>query len=160
MQVTLRRGQVTDLEPLLELWHALMAFHGELDERFRPTPDAREQMRPVMREWLTEPTYHTVVAEREGRLVAFIIGRIGENVPTVEPEFFGYISDMYVAPEYRRRGLGRRLYQAMIEWFEHFGLTVVQVNAAARNPTSQAFWRGLGFESYLDRLWLSISSQD
>jgi hypothetical protein len=32
----------------------------------------------------------------------------------------------------------------------------VQLNVSAVNPTSQAFWRAMGFQDYLDRMWLDL----
>jgi hypothetical protein len=44
----------------------------------------------------------------------------------------------------------------MSSWFRRRGLAAVQLNVAAFSPTSQAFWRSIGFGDYMDRLWLDL----
>lgn len=60
----------------------------------------------------------------------------------------GYIADFFVLPEYRRKGAGRELCKASIEWFASKGLSMVELQYLSANDEGKAFWNAMGFESY------------
>ena len=51
-----------------------------------------------------------------------------------------------VAADCRRRGVGRRLIEAISDWFLAHGADEIRLSAAVRNEASNAFYRSLGFE--------------
>jgi GNAT superfamily N-acetyltransferase len=141
---------------VLGLWEEMMDYHARLDPRFRPASDGRDHFRTTLREWMADDTTRVLVAEHSGELVGYTIGRTAENPPVFEMRFLGHVSDICVAPKWRRRGIGRKLFAALRKWFRRQGYVVVQLNLAALNPVSQAFWREMGFQEYIHRLWLDI----
>jgi len=155
-KIRIRRARQEDLEAVLDLWQEMMDYHARLDVRFQPAADGREYFRPAVQEWMADDTWRVLVAVADGQVVGYIIGRVAENPPVFEMRHFGYVTDICVAPDWRGTGVGRRLFAALRNWLRHRGLTVVQLNAAACNPTSQAFWRKMGFQDFLDRLWLDL----
>ena len=62
------------------------------------------------------------------------------------------ISDLWVDPEARRRGIGRALVDASLAWVRQRGVVRVSVRVAVANAEGQAFWRALGFDDLLDVL--------
>jgi GNAT superfamily N-acetyltransferase len=62
-----------------------------------------------------------------------------------EPEYF-YLRQFFVAPEHRRRGIGR----AAIYWLrDHvWGNDRVRVEVLVGNTTGIDFWRSVGFADY------------
>jgi ribosomal protein S18 acetylase RimI-like enzyme len=154
--IVVRRAELRDLGDILPLWEEMMRFHAALDPRLEVGPEGASYMRRVFREWLGSKDCWVLVAEAEGQIVGYIVGRVADNPPVFRLQTYGHISDICVAPEWRRRGVGRRLYQALREWFKEKDLSVVQLNAAHRNSTSLAFWRAMGFEDYLHHMWKEI----
>ncbi len=84
-------------------------------------------------------------AELEGQLVGFIVGEIrlwefggGERT--------GWIKALGVAAEFRGRGVGRRLGEALLEQFRHRGVERVRTLVAWYNGELIAYFRSLGFE--------------
>ncbi len=155
-EVIVRRATFNDLEPVLDLWQEMMDYHARLDRRFRPTADGRDHVREVLREWMADDTQRVLVAVADGRIVGYIIGHIAEHPPVFEMRYLGHVSDICVALHWRRKGVGRKLFSALRKWFQNQGLTVVQLHVAALNPVSQAFWREMGFQDYMYRMWLDI----
>ncbi|MGH6719166.1 MAG: GNAT family N-acetyltransferase, partial [Alphaproteobacteria bacterium] len=58
---------------------------------------------------------------------------------------FGYISDLYLVPEARGHGHGRRLYQAAEDHCAALGLTRMRISAISRNPLAMAAHAKFGF---------------
>jgi len=62
-----------------------------------------------------------LVAELEGKVVGFIMGYVSGWEFGV-PDTIGWIDTLGVDPEYQRRGIGRALFNALIENFKHTGI--------------------------------------
>jgi ribosomal protein S18 acetylase RimI-like enzyme len=155
-RLTVRRAKPDDVESLLDLWQEMMDYHARLDRRFAPAADGRQRFRPTVRGWMADDQWRVLVAEADEQVVGYTIGRVAELNPVLATPGFGYVTDICVSPQLRRQGVGRRLFNAMNSWFRRRGLAAVQLNVAALNPTSQAFWRALGFGDYMNRLWLDL----
>ena len=81
-----------------------------------------------------------------GRIVATAGAVIRDDFPffTFKTRQFGWIMDVYVLPEYRRRGLASRLTQHTIEWLRGKGIVVVRLSAS--NEAKQAgLYQRMGF---------------
>ena len=61
-----------------------------------------------------------LVAELEGKVVGFIMGYVSGWEFGV-PDTIGWIDTLGVDPKYQRRGIGRALFNALIENFKHSG---------------------------------------
>lgn len=82
------------------------------------------------------------VADREdGTLAGFLIGFLSQT----EPET-AYVHFVGVAPEERRTGLGRELYERFFEAARTHGRTVVRCMTSPASADSIAFHESLGFE--------------
>jgi GNAT superfamily N-acetyltransferase len=105
---------------------------------------------------MADESKQVLVAESEDKVIGYTIGHLAENPPIFELRYYGHVSDICVAQEWRRRGVGRMLFAALRSWFREHGLSVLQLSAAARNPVAQAFWRQMGFEEFTHKMWLAI----
>ena len=56
----------------------------------------------------------------------------------------GDIYAMYVSQDYQRRGVGRRLLQAVVGWLAQAGLTSLTIRALMANTPALRFYAGLG----------------
>jgi len=154
--VVVRRARVGDLEAVLDLWEEMMAFHAKLDPRFGPAKAGRAYFRETLREWMHDDNCTVLVAVTGGEVVGYTVGRIAENPPVFVMRHYGHVSDICVASHLRRAGIGNKLFAAACDWFRSQGLTVVQLNTASFNPVSRAFWKKIGFQDFLHRMWLDV----
>jgi ribosomal-protein-alanine N-acetyltransferase len=95
--------------------------------------------RSELRAFLAEKTAETIVAEREGCVVAFVLG--------VRRRGTGHVITLDVAASARRRGLGRQLLTALERRFRAAGVTRVQLETAVTNRTAIAFYERLGYRT-------------
>jgi ribosomal protein S18 acetylase RimI-like enzyme len=70
---------------------------------------------------------------------------VAEHAFMPEWQRSGYITQFYVAPEYRRRGVGQRMFDFIVEWLASRGVTSVQLNVSMDNPVGERFWQRQGF---------------
>jgi GNAT superfamily N-acetyltransferase len=57
----------------------------------------------------------------------------------------GYITQLYVSADHRRRGVGQRLVEHIIEWLASRGVARVLLNVVPGESVAERFWREQGF---------------
>lgn len=97
------RHQVRDLFGEYLQWANLMAMR-ELNVSFDVNIALEQDMAKLYQ--FTSPEGRLLLGEWEGKIVGACLRKIGEDV--------GEIKRMYVRPEYRRKGIGRSLLEAII----------------------------------------------
>ncbi|MGD8243827.1 MAG: GNAT family N-acetyltransferase [Anaerolineae bacterium] len=162
MGFVIRPATEDDLPQMLRLWREMMDFHAECDRRFRPgsSPEAEQAWTKHLREdiWPSD-RWCALVAEVDGRLVGQILGELRETLPVFEAVKFGYVTDIVVDPQARRRRIGEALFQALKAWFAQRGTSHLRLQVAHHNPASQAFWREMGCTDYMDTLWYDLEAK-
>jgi len=80
------------------------------------------------------------------RLVAEVDGQAVGNAQLTLWGQNGEIGSLVVAPDYRRRGLARRLLTALINEVDRRGLEALEIGASECTPSVIAFYQRLGFD--------------
>ena len=99
--------------------------------------------RPLLRDALTNRVYYGVLAECDG---AAIVGGGGVLVvpwPGTQPHR-AWIQNVYVAPEFRRRGIAREIMSMLIDWCRAQGFQSVNLHASS---DGRPLYEQLGFEA-------------
>jgi ribosomal protein S18 acetylase RimI-like enzyme len=165
MRVTVRRGSRSDMPAMLGLWREMMDFHARAEPRFRPAgaPSGEEAWSQHMQADVWDnPEWCVLVAESRDYadrpvLVGHIIGLLRSRYPVFEPERYGYVSDVVVAPEARRCGVASALFAALKGWFREQGVQHLELQVACQNAASQAFWRAQGCTDYTNTMWHDLA---
>lgn len=80
------------------------------------------------------------VAEEKGLIAGFVIGFVSQTVPDE-----GYIHFLGVHPDFRKHGLGRRLYERVFDGMLEVSCRVVRCVTSPVNKGSIAFHLNMGF---------------
>ena len=81
-----------------------------------------------------------------GELVGFVEAALRDWAEGCRTRPVGYIEGWYVAPEHRRRGVGRRLVEAAEQWARSRGCTEMGSDAEIANTLSHRAHAALGYE--------------
>jgi hypothetical protein len=81
-----------------------------------------------------------VLEASDGRIAGFIVAFISQDDPTI-----GYVHMIATEPNWRRHGIGRRLYERVFEDLGGRGVTHVHAVTWPGNRSSVAFHPALGF---------------
>lgn len=94
-----------------------------------------------------------LVAEDGGEVIGFLLGFLAEPTgaaaaadPAGPAERTAYIHLVGIHPDHRRRGVGKRLYEAFLEQAERRGATRAKAITNLGNEGSVDFHRALGFD--------------
>ncbi|NCG21305.1 MAG: GNAT family N-acetyltransferase [Rhodobacterales bacterium] len=159
--VTLRPLERKDLEAVLDMVIALNNNGTQIDPRYRMAQDGRAVMRQHMLDrWFAmfHPFPVGWVAQAENGLVGFLSGGVLQQNYIIERPPTALIGDLWVSPNHRRPGLGRRLVERYLEAAAKAGFDQVEVGTLTRDKRAVAFWRSLGFSDWRTSLCYSSTS--
>ncbi len=154
--LVIRRAEVNDREAVLSLWEEMMGYHAPLDERLKVFPGWRGYVAQAIRYWLRDKASCLLVAEADDTVVGFALGGLVDVGLGLKPATYGHIAHLCVTDRCRRRGIGRQLFAGLRGWFQKRGLASIHIYVSHFSPVSQRFWRELGFEDYIERLWCDL----
>ena len=107
--------------------------HG-IEEQVFPTPWS---LRDFEKEMTVNRCARYLVAEEDGRIVGFA----GAWMILEE----SHMTNIAVLPEYRGRGIGRRLMEALMQYASNLGVSYMTLEVRAGNKKAQALYTSLGF---------------
>jgi GNAT superfamily N-acetyltransferase len=144
----IRPAARSDLAWLVGALGRLNAAGAEADPRYVPRTDMAALLRDQIDEvWFGR--FHRfppcLVAEEDGALVGLVAGGGRPPHPILDDPPTATISDLWVEPTHRMRGLARALVAAFRDHARAAGCTRLEVTTLARDGRAVAFWHALGF---------------
>lgn len=137
--VVVRDAVPADAAALCEIWSD---FTSELDRRYRSSSNVDDIRRAVLR-LAAEPCERLVVALVDDTLVGVVHLRRSPLSP-VSDEDAVHVGYLHVVSGHRRRGVGRSLLEAAVDWAEEKDSRHVVASAAASARDSNRFLARLG----------------
>lgn len=95
-----------------------------------------------------------VAEDDERHLVGYII--LGTVTSMLSPFPFGFVYDIWVAPEARRRGVARLLLRHATEWCRSRKLGSLKLEVSMTNTAARELYASFGFEA--ERVFMSRST--
>lgn len=139
-----RLATIDEVSAIAACRRAMFADMGETDGA------QLDAMAAAFEQWarakMARGDYFAWVAEAEGQIVASTGLWLMEwsPMPRDLSQRRGRVMDVYVAPNYRRRGLARQLMLALMQWSREHGLQTLMLNASAMG---RGLYEELGFEA-------------
>lgn len=141
-----RQATTNDLPSLFELWYDRIMLISQADQSLRLTSDSRHDWMQAAVAWIAEENVEFLVWQQAGIYTGYIVGEIRANEPGLYPEKIGsvlaLVIDLHTKPI--PGGIGRVLFDALLEWFKEHEIHTISVQAPILSPVEQAFWRGIG----------------
>lgn len=145
-RITIRVGSRSDLEVIRHMNEAL--FAEEQAQGHDPLLDLAwprsKRGTAHYRKILTDPKYRVFLATAGDQSIGYI-GGSAENKYEYRIEPTGELQEMYIKPEYRRIGVGKKLVGNLYRWLNSLGIKRIYVCAYARNTGGISFYRSFGF---------------
>ena len=146
----LREATLDDLSSLLEFEKRLIEYERE----FTPNLKKSDFNYYNLKSYIKDPEISVVVAEEKNKLIASGYALIRENKIYKIPDKLIFLGFMYVIPEYRGKGINKKVLDYLIAWgknkgFNEFQLTVYAENESAINAYKKS---GFSFETITMRL--------
>jgi GNAT superfamily N-acetyltransferase len=153
---SVRAAKAADEPVIVALAKEEMAEQARMDPRFRLRADAMSRYAIYLRDRLREIDAAVFVAEETGRVIGVVVGSIRVQEAFFELRRHGYVSDLMVVPDARRRGVGRALWQRVSLWFKSLGISTVRLHVAAKSAEARAFWQREGADDFMTEAWIDL----
>jgi GNAT superfamily N-acetyltransferase len=151
-RVRVRRAGGADLEALTRLWLELTEHHADFEPLYALRPDALPEVRRLLEAQLGSPDSALFLAESGDSAAGFASVYVAHAPPIHPEQVRGEIGDLYVAPGFRRSGLGSALVERSVDWLRERNVLRVEVRVVTGNREGQAFWRAQGYRDFIDVL--------
>lgn len=140
----IREARQSDLEDVVFLWKMLQKEHELLEPRLRMSQSAEQRWRTDYPGWIRSNVHGIFVAEVEEKIVGMITVHPYWPAPIYEEREEAYINDIIVHPDYRGRGIARKLVEAVQEWASERAIAQIRAGVISGNPQALAFWEKVG----------------
>jgi GNAT superfamily N-acetyltransferase len=140
-ELPVRPGTATDVSEVVRLGARMFQSMGVYSEGWE------ENARAVLQAGIEEGRMAAFVVdhpERPGELVASCAGVVWQRLPGPRTPTgrAGYIQYVFTDPEFRGRGLARRLLGALSGWFRERKVGLIELHAT---PEGEPLYRSMGF---------------
>ncbi|MEM4081456.1 MAG: GNAT family N-acetyltransferase [Pyrobaculum sp.] len=142
--IVIRAATKDDLEAAANLVVRLKRLNAEFDPLLQVAPDIEQAARKYLEEAIESENSILLVAVEGSKVVGLLKGDVEDRV-FYRPKYAGVIREFYILPEYRRRGIGKRL---LIEGITHLrkkGAEVIMASFPALNEIAMNFYKKIGF---------------
>ncbi|MFC1587540.1 GNAT family N-acetyltransferase [Planctomycetota bacterium] len=141
-----------DISALLALTEAFLKEQIQFEPAFTPRKGWREGCVEFTQKIINSDNYFLDLARNgDDRIVGFHMYGIN-NEPLMAAFQQGYIADLFVTPEHRRKGYALRLVRHGIKQMKNLGVHFIQLNVLLNNPDGIAFWKAVGFNDFIARM--------
>ncbi len=149
----IRKAQETDLPALFTLYDRL---YDTLSGFGLPFSLNSDEMKGVLGAMLKSRFCLITVAEEDGRIVGFLsagISRMDRKLQFQGQNMIGIVSDIYVEPALRGKGVAKELLACAEDWFRENGIGLIESYVVMENHASAAFFKKHGY-SDMSRLMM------
>lgn len=144
-EYTIRSARKEDIEQISDLVLRLKKLNEEFDPLYTVRQEAPEVVRKYVAESLDRDDIILLVADSLGKIIGVVRVEIRSRI-FYEPLIAGVITDLYVLPSYRRKGVGETLISSVIKILRSRGISLVSAEFPPMNKIAVEFYTNMGFK--------------
>ncbi|MCL5680552.1 MAG: GNAT family N-acetyltransferase [Candidatus Thermoplasmatota archaeon] len=148
MDIKIRDLKEDDLRESAALIVRLKKFNSEHDPLFLLNDKIEEAVNAYLKSSLRLENRDALVAEHLGKIVGVVMADIVDRM-FYEPLKEARITELYVLPEFRKTGLGKKLIEAVAEKEKKRGCAMISVEFPTENLVAHKFYTGIGMRSVI-----------
>ncbi|MBI5393396.1 GNAT family N-acetyltransferase [Candidatus Woesearchaeota archaeon] len=152
----IKKAKINDIPIIVRLWYEFMNEHNKIiiseNSELKDFEIKEERMQDNYEEFLRthiESFDGTVfIALENEEIIGYILIFIKDEIPIYKNKKIGYISDLYVKKELRKKAVGSKLKDKSFGWFKEKGIKFVAVPMYPDNKHAHSIYKKWGFFDY------------
>jgi ribosomal protein S18 acetylase RimI-like enzyme len=145
----IREARKEDIEQAAELVVRMKKLNGEFDPLFGVVADAPQRAVRYVSESMGSEGTILLVAAKGSKVLGVLRAEVRER-HFYEPSPEGAVTDLYLLPEARRKGLGELMLKEAWSRLRRLGAEMMTAEFPAQNEIAARFYRKRGFRSLLN----------
>ena len=152
----IRKAGLEDVENIIVLWKEFMKEEcNEVagnNSSFRPHLTLKKyaelNFKKFIQKSLKSNNSLIHIAEVDGKSAGYSFSYVKSNIPVFKLDKIGYISDLFIKPEYRRMGISSQFKNKAAEWFRKKGIKYMSIMVNVENSNAYKIYKKWGFMDY------------
>ena len=145
----IRKATINDFEQIKDIKLRAKASEGKYDTSLRPLRENRERYFSYLRNDLTNQDRAILIAIDQGEPIGMITGRIYRTLLIKVRRKEGRISNLFVLPGHRKKGVATELVRELLKWFREKKIKDVRLAIHSGNVPALEMFSKLRFQEYL-----------
>ena len=146
----IRDGALKDKQQVFKLWVEMTKYHREIsiiDYDF--VENFAELWIRYYKRNVRSKNKKAIVAERNGKLVGYLLGTIKERPPIFKIKHHAFITDVAVTKSERKKGIGSEMVKEFETWAHEKKVKYIGLDVVSENELGKSFWDKQGFSTIL-----------
>ncbi|RLI68286.1 MAG: hypothetical protein DRP02_12880 [Candidatus Gerdarchaeota archaeon] len=156
MNIQIRKAKQNDIDAIVKLNEQLADYHRKIDKYYKPGSETRKGFRKYLLEIIRKRNVKIMVAETNNKIIGYFIGTIEKAKPFVVPKKIGRISGAFVEEKYRKSGIGRMMFDELVQWFKKNKIKHIELSVDSRNEIGIKAWQKFGFKEFMKKMRLDL----
>ena len=144
----IKKATIKDFDEVLNLKFASKIEERKFNKKLMPVNKAKRYYKEYLKNDLTNRWRAIFVFIKNKEIVGIVVGKIFKTLKVTGYERCGFISNVYVKKEYRRKGIAKKLIKEIIGWFKKKGATKISLELYKDNIAAIKLYHKFGFKDY------------
>ncbi|HHN46514.1 MAG TPA: GNAT family N-acetyltransferase [Planctomycetes bacterium] len=154
--ITYRQAQNRDMAFVIELWEAMNKELAAIQQRYAVSKGGELVWGQWAGKVVDRKEGQIFIAETNNEVVGCIMAWLPKDNPIYAARPRGRISDIYVKPEHRGKGVATEMVKLALGFLEKKGAVAVEVNAPKGIDALARLWEKAGLEPFAVRYWKKL----
>lgn len=142
---TVRKAKIEDLEILLNFEQGIIKAERPYDPTLAKDPITYYDLK----ELILSDEAEVVVATYNSELIASGYVQIRKAKPYLDHEFYAYLGFMYTHPDFRGKGINKKVVDALVKWSKSKNIKEVRLTVYEENLDAIKAYEKVGFKKHL-----------
>ena len=154
--IEIRKAAIGDFDQLFKLKLESKKDEKRYNKQLEPIEKVKNKYKEYLIKDLESKHRAVFIALDDGKIIGMIIGRIYRSLHVTGYEKRGSMGNLYVKKSCRKKGLGVKLMEVLIDWFKSRKVTGLTLAIYQENNISKHLYKGIGFEVYCEMMYKKI----
>ena len=156
--ITIIKAEEHHIPEICKLWLEFIEYSAEIDPIFNVREGAETDFeKKFLRTHMNEKNSLVLVARDGEKMVAYSVSQIQGDLKVIKREIkTASIVHLFITKNYRRYGIGEKMYAKILKWFRAEGINRVELQVMAKNEAAGSFWRKHGYMDFQNTLYKQI----
>lgn len=152
----IKKADSNRVNEIVDLWLEFMDEHDKIIINDNPVlknyeskdKNMGESYKEFLKSYIESDKGIVYLAEENEEIIGYTLIFIKNEIPIYENKKVGYISDLYVKKDFRKKGISTQLKDRSLEWFKDKGIKIIAVPMYPDNKHAHSLYKKWGFIDY------------